>query len=315
MSIADDGASLAEAVLGGSVRHTARLIRGLADGRAGAREALERLFPATGRAWTVGVTGVPGAGKSTLCNALIASWRRRGFRVGVLAIDPSSPFTGGAILGDRVRMQHHAGDEGVFVHSLATRGHLGGLSRATAAAAHVLDAAGYDRVLIETVGVGQDEVDVVRTADTTVVVLVPGLGDEVQSIKAGIMEIADVFCVNKADRPDASLLVRQLRQLAQLGGGRGAAPAVVRSVATVGEGVEELVDRVESLAAAQRGTAAHGVRRAERLRHEVVVEVAGQLRERAEALLGDASLDAVLRRERSPMSLAAELVEGLLGPL
>lgn len=303
----------ADLVRQGSVRHIARLIRSLDDGCPAAAATLDRLFPHTGGAWTVGITGVPGAGKSTLCDALIAGWRSRGLRVGILAVDPTSPFTGGAILGDRVRMQRHATDDGVFLYSLATRGHLGGLSRATASAAHVLDAAGFDRILIETVGVGQDEVDIVRTADTTVVVLVPGLGDEVQAIKAGVMEIADIFCINKADRPDADSLLRQLRQLAALGADGARSPDIVRTIATVHDGIDQLLDTIEARVGSGEATPALQRRREQRLRSEVVLEVAAQLRDAALSLTDGAALESVLRRQRSPRSEATGIVKRLLG--
>ena len=197
---------LAAKVLQGDVRATARLLRDIDDRASGWLDALSDLHPHTGNAFVIGVTGNPGAGKSTLTDQLITRYRRQGLRVGVVAVDPTSPFSGGAILGDRIRMQRHALDREVFIRSLATRGHLGGLSRSTADAVHVLDAWGAKVILVETVGVGQDELEIARLAHTTVVVMAPGLGDEVQAIKAGILEIADIFVVNKADREGSSKL-------------------------------------------------------------------------------------------------------------
>ena len=206
----------AAAILAGNVRAAARLMRMLDDRIDGATATLRALYPHTGRAKVIGITGNPGSGKSTLTARLIGHYRKLGMRVGVLAVDPSSPFSGGAILGDRIRMMEFANDPNVFIRSLATRGALGGLSRSTNDIVHVLDAMGHDVVLIETVGVGQDEIDIVRTADTTVVVLVPGLGDDIQAIKAGILEIADIFVVNKADLDGADRTVGDLRGLQTL---------------------------------------------------------------------------------------------------
>jgi LAO/AO transport system kinase len=203
-------------VLAGDVRAGARLMRDLDDRVPAALAELKQLYPHTGRAFVIGLTGNPGVGKSTVVDGLITSYRKQGLRVGVVAVDPTSPFTGGAILGDRIRMQQHAVDAGVFIRSLATRGQLGGMSRSTFDVALVLDAMGYDIVLIETVGVGQDEIDVMRAAHTTVVITVPGLGDDIQAIKAGILEVADVLAVNKADREGADRAVRDLMHMLEL---------------------------------------------------------------------------------------------------
>ncbi len=235
-------------VLAGDVRATARLIREIDDGVPEARETLKQLFPHTGKAFVLGITGSPGVGKSTLTNRLVAYLRSRGLTVGVLAVDPTSPYTGGAILGDRVRMQSHSTDEGVFIRSMATRGQFGGLTQSTRGAVMVLDAMGKDVVIVETVGVGQDEVDIARTADTTVIVMVPGLGDHIQAIKAGIMEVGDVFVVNKADREGADHTVKDLQAMIEMSetvvDSRGWTPPIVKTVAVQQEGIEELWGRI-----------------------------------------------------------------------
>ena len=235
--------ALAGRVLAGDPRAIARAISQIEDGEpSGGAPLVGALFPHTGRAYVVGVTGVPGGGKSTLVDQLIATIRGTGLKVAVLAVDPTSPFSGGAVLGDRVRMNRHAADGDVFVRSMATRGHLGGLSRTTGDAALVLDAAGFDVVLVETVGVGQDEVEVAQTADATVVVLVPGTGDDVQAMKAGIMEIADVFVANKADRDGIDRLVQSVEAAISLQPSPegGWTPPVLKTEATTGQGVPEL---------------------------------------------------------------------------
>ena len=238
--------SLAEKVLKGEIRAAARLIRDIDDGRQSAIAELKQLYPHTGSAFIIGITGPPGAGKSTLVDQITASFRRRNKRVGIVAVDPTSPFTGGAILGDRIRMNRHADDDGVFIRSLATRGHLGGISRSTGDVVNVLDAMGMEVIIIETVGVGQDEIDIVRMAHSTVVVMVPGLGDDIQAIKAGILEIGDVFVVNKADRDEADRTVRDLAMMLEMNPDKGHEwrPKVLKTEAARNVGTEELVDEL-----------------------------------------------------------------------
>jgi GTPase len=236
---------LVESVLSGDTRALARAITFVEDGRPEARPLLAALFPHAGKGLIVGVTGPPGAGKSTLVDRLTAHLRRRGRTVGVVAVDPTSPFSGGAILGDRIRMQSHATDDGVFIRSMATRGHLGGLAVATDQVLTVLGAAGRDVILVETVGVGQAEVDVVDSADVSLVVLVPGLGDEVQTMKAGILEIADLFVVNKADREGADRLEAEIEAMLSLAARERRRPPIVRTVATEDRGVAELLEAVD----------------------------------------------------------------------
>jgi len=235
----------AEQVRAGEVRAMSRAITAIENHQPEAEELLRLLFPHTGRAYLTGITGAPGTGKSTLADRLAAHYRKQQEQVGVIAVDPTSPYSGGAILGDRIRMQGHAGDSGMFIRSMATRGFLGGLARATAEVALLLDAAGKQQVLIETVGVGQDEIDIVRLADCVLVVMVPGLGDDIQSMKAGLMEIADVFVLNKADRQGADRLEQELVAMLSLVMPRdGWHPPVVRTVATENKGIDTLAEAI-----------------------------------------------------------------------
>ena len=246
MEAARDVEGLVAGVLAGDRRAIARAISLVEDGRSELEALSAGIYGATGRAVTVGITGAPGVGKSTLAAALVAAARTHGRRVAVLAIDPTSPYTGGALLGDRVRMQEHATDPDVFIRSMATRGHLGGMALAAPEGVRILDAAGYELILVETVGVGQAEVDVAAATDTTLVVLAPGLGDAVQMAKAGILEVADVFVVNKADREGAGEVTRELRQMLHLGPARDHDPPVLTAAASLGDGVDAVWDAIES---------------------------------------------------------------------
>ena len=308
------GAAAAAKVAAGDVRAGARLMRDLDDNMPGAVAALKRLYPATGRAFVLGVTGNPGAGKSTLVDALLERYRKRGLKVGVVCVDPTSPFSGGAILGDRIRMSRHSTDPGVFIRSLATRGHLGGLSRSTADVVTVLDAMGYDVVIVETVGVGQDEIDIVGQAETTVVVTVPGLGDEIQAIKAGILEIADVLVVNKSDREGADRSVRDLIGMLELRGHDSTPVDIVKTVAATGQGVDDLVEAVERHHA-RAGRDEAGARRRRRRAEAVLGEVLQDRMRRAAAAALAAHpevIDRVAARTVDPYTAADELLAPIL---
>jgi LAO/AO transport system kinase len=307
-----DPEQLMDAATGGDRRAVARLLSMVERGGDDARAAGALAHARSGGAYTVGVTGAPGAGKSTLTSALLVEIRGRGERVSVLAIDPSSPFTGGAILGDRIRMQDHSLDDGVFIRSMATRGHLGGLALATPQAVRVLDAAGFPWVLVETVGVGQVEVEIVGAADTTVVVVNPGWGDAVQANKAGLMEIADIFVINKADRPGADETRRDLEGMLDLTEAGSWRPPVLAAVATDGTGVAELWEQVHAHRAHLEGSGELAVRRGRRAREELTRIVAERLllqaREASEGDRYEELLDEVERRGTDPWAAADQLL-------
>jgi LAO/AO transport system kinase len=334
-------AELSGGILEGNRLALARAISYVEDGHAAAREILDAIYPHTGRAHLIGVTGAPGTGKSTLVTALARSFREGGDRVAILAVDPTSPFTGGALLGDRVRMTALSGDPGVFIRSMATRGHLGGLAAAAADALLLLDAAGFERILVETVGVGQAEVEIAGTAHTTVVVEAPGLGDEVQAIKAGVLEIADIFVVNKADRPGAERTVSALEMMLEQkrGGPRtlrhhgqsmtvalpdppqdenGWTIPVLKSIATSGEGVLAVRDRIEAHRVWLESSGALAQREEARIAYTLEKMVYAELQRR----IGNALLDgkvaelvtAIRRRALGPHEAADQIADRLLSP-
>ena len=310
-------ASLSARVLDGDARALARAISLIEDEAPGGAELVRQLFPHTGRAYLIGITGPPGSGKSTLVDRLTTEIRRQEKTVGVVAVDPTSPFSGGAILGDRVRMQAHAGDTGVFIRSMATRGHLGGLARGTSEVALVLDAAGRDIVIIETVGVGQDEIDIVRTADVSVVTIVPGSGDEVQALKAGIMEIADIFVVNKADREGADRTAASIEANLSLQTFNPAEwrPTILKTEATTGRGVPELLAAIERFRVHTAAT--QGARRRARAEYRVRELLAARFVQHVEQRVlaageFDRVLDQIAAREIDPYSAVDAIMKRAL---
>ena len=308
-----DTDALVERALAGDRVAIAKLLSLVEQGGAGARAVVSRLHPHTGRAWSVGITGAPGAGKSTLTDELVMCMRDEDLDVGVLAVDPSSPFSGGAILGDRVRMQRHSTDPAVFIRSMASRGHLGGLALATPQAVRVLDAVGKEWVIVETVGVGQVEVEIASQADTTIVVVNPGWGDEVQAAKAGLLEIADIFVVNKADRPGADVTVSDLAGMLELGRRKEWQPPIVRTIATTGDGLAELWDDIGAHREFLESSGSVVERRRERLADEMRGLIAERLLERAGAISETSQFEALVDKVAARTSDPYAAVDALLG--
>jgi LAO/AO transport system kinase len=298
----------------GDKRSIARLMSVVENDEPGAAEAMRVLYPETGRAQILGITGPPGGGKSTLVNRLAGAYRERASRVAIVAVDPSSPFSGGAILGDRIRMRERFLDEGIFIRSMASRGHAGGLARATSRVVNVLDALGTDVVIVETVGVGQEEVDVIRVVDTVCLVTVPGLGDDIQAIKAGVLEIADVLVVNKADRPGADETARDLAQMLTLAKDRPWKTPIVRTSAQTGDGLPQLIEAIDKHRAWSRESGEYLERRRGAARAEVEALLREALLRELEGRVGDARLDAAIAKvaDRSidPYAAVEELLRG-----
>lgn len=313
---AADPETLITAARTGDARALARLVSLVENESAELRRLLKVIVPMTGRAHIVGLTGAPGVGKSTVTGGLVRYYRSEGLRVGVLAVDPSSPFSGGALLGDRVRMQEHATDDEVFIRSMASRGHLGGLSLATPQALRILDAAGFDVVLIETVGVGQAEVEIASLADSALVVVAPGLGDSIQAAKAGILEIADIFVVNKSDRPGAQEVIRDLRTMLAMANYQASdwKPPIVSTTAATGEGIGDLATAVGKHRQWLADSGLLAERRRARVREEISAIALAELRRRMGALPGESRLDELADRvtagELDPYSAADELISG-----
>lgn len=310
---------VARKVVAGDVRAVARLIRDIDDGITGVRQTLKEIFRYTGKAYVVGITGAPGVGKSTLVDQMVSHLRKRNKTVGVLAVDPTSPFSGGAILGDRVRMQRHSLDEGVFIRSLATRGHFGGLTQSTRSAIDVLDAMGKDYIIVETVGVGQDEVDVVKSAHTTVIVVIPGMGDDIQAIKAGILETGDIFLINKADREGSDKTLSDLRLMIDMDqkkyqGGRWK-PPILKAQALFDEGVAELLEEIDKHARYLKEKEGGLLfrKRKEKVRDELSEMIKARIIEEVFDKLTttgdfDRAVDAIVSGEKDPYTACDELV-------
>jgi LAO/AO transport system kinase len=303
---------LADRVRSGDPRALAQAISAVENRASGWSELLKRLFAHTGRARTLGVTGAPGAGKSTLVDQLARHYRSEGHRLGIIAVDPTSPYTGGAILGDRIRMQHHFADPGIYIRSMATRGSLGGIASATADVATVLDAAGRDLIMIETVGVGQDEIDIVRVADVTIVILVPGMGDDVQTIKAGIMEIADIFVVNKSDREGAERVEREIRALQSLALRSDKwTPPIVKVVATEAKGIAELAAAIADFQAYLKRQNLLLERNIQNWQERLVEMLRDALLEQAREHISDEQMARfareIVKHERDPYTLIEEI--------
>jgi LAO/AO transport system kinase len=304
----------AEQIRAGDVRAVSRAITAIEDHDPRAEELLQRIFPDTGKSFAIGITGAPGTGKSTLVDRLAARYRAEKNHVGIIAVDPTSPYTGGAILGDRIRMQGHASDPGIFIRSMATRGFLGGLARTTGDVALVLDAAGKQYVLIETVGVGQDEVDIVRLADCTLVLLVPGMGDDVQNMKAGLMEIADIFVLNKSDRDGVERLEAELEAMLHLAPERpGWKPTIVRTVATENRGVDELAQTIAKYRECSGNREERQNRKIEHWKSRLLALASEAfLRRVVSGTVGDAALNQLARevasRSKDPYAAVRELL-------
>ncbi|MGA9353704.1 MAG: methylmalonyl Co-A mutase-associated GTPase MeaB [Terriglobales bacterium] len=311
-------ATIADQLRSGDPRALARAISVVENRQPGCSELLKELFPHTGHGRVIGLTGAPGAGKSTLVDQLAKHYRKENHTVGIIAVDPTSPYTGGAILGDRIRMQDHHADPGIFIRSMATRGSLGGLARTTADVATVLDAAGRDLIMIETVGVGQDEVDIVRLADITVVILVPGMGDDVQTIKAGIMEIADIFVINKSDRDGAERVEREILSMQSLAIRKdGWTPPIVKTVASEGAGTGELAEAISAYEAYLKKANLLIRKNVENWRQRLIEMLRDAMLEKVRAQIDDAQLDRyaaeVAEHRRDPYSLVEEIVAGRAG--